>query len=519
MLLWTASLAWAQEPVEPLRELGYVAEPTPAPEEPAPATFNADKVLITTFQPADAASAADAVRLFDLLSERFRRTNDVVPMSVVPSFDVQGYDAATYMLGCPPGRYAGCELVLGQRTDAVRAVGAEVARGKDEFDEEGVVLTVHVVDVAEAREVASFTVPVPAGREDAVVEGIAQVFDDIVNGDQELRDLRGKQEGTEPSAELDAARKEILAQSLAELEEDLGTAIVEGISGTLEAPRVTRDDLEQYLDRDDRPPWERVGLSQQAYLRYANSGETLDAWRRSGWGRFGRVMLRASGGFGPGPWSQRYEGKVLLSDQTLQPVDTAQVLEVRNASALTGDFEVGFGVLPFLDLAFAAAVHTGETSTLVDEDVQNQVAVPGNQRDFAMSSWQLGARVGFAPFPRWPARPTAALGFASWKGSGLQINERFPRLDAPTTTFLELVPGVEVDAAEAAAPFARAVIAVPVGGAPAQATRDGDDLIEAPPGPTGEHGVGITVQVGILVRIGPLFRPPTRTVQQFDDEP
>jgi hypothetical protein len=136
-----------------------------------------------------------------------------------------------------------------------------------------------------------------------------------------------------------------------------------------------------------------------------------------------------------------------------------------------------------------------------------------------MSSWQLGARVGFAPFPRWPARPTAAVGIASWKGAGIRINERFPRLDAPTATFVELVPGFEVDAAEAAAPFLRVAVAVPVGGASFRQTREGDDLLEDAPGPIGEHGPGITVQAGMLVRIGPLFRPPARTTPQFEDEP
>ena len=114
MLLWTVSLAWGQAPVEPAPVEPAPVEP--APVEPAPAVFNADQVLITTFQGLDEASKIDAPRLFELLSERFRASNDVVPMSSVPAFDVQGYDAATYMLGCPPGRYAGCELVLGAPT-------------------------------------------------------------------------------------------------------------------------------------------------------------------------------------------------------------------------------------------------------------------------------------------------------------------------------------------------------------------------------------------------------------------
>lgn len=489
-------------------------------QEPEPVAFNADRVLLTTFQPLDEASRADAERLFALLLARFEQTNDVVPMAEVPAFDVQGYDAVTYMLGCPPGKYPGCVLVLGQRTDALRAVGCTVGHVEDEFDEDSLVLTAHVVDVTEAREVASFSVPVLAGREDALVDGIARVYDQVVRGEYELRDLRGHQsEQAGASTELDAARKEILAQSLAELEEELGAAVVEGVVGVLEPPRLTREDLAEFAGTDDRPPWERVGLTEGQYLRYSNSGQPLDAWRRDGWGRFARILVRASAGGGPGPWSQRYEGAVLLSDQTLEPVDSAQILEVRNASSLVGDLEVGFGVLPVLHVVFAADAHTGTTTYYYDENVENQVAVPGKDAEYGMSSWRLGGRAELAPFPRWPARPTLGVGLQSWTGSGITGSDRLPRLEAPNATFLEILPGAEVDATPLVALSLRVDLALPVGGTLVREFRQGDELMEDPPRPTEDPGMGVTVLGGLLFRVGPLFRPPERTASTFDDEP
>ncbi|MEQ1565638.1 MAG: hypothetical protein ABMA64_08375, partial [Myxococcota bacterium] len=285
MVGWWFGLAWAQE-------------------EPVAATFNADRVLVATFQAEDPESEADAARLFEQMVAAVGARNELVPMSEVPRFEPQDYGADLYMRGCPPTRYAGCALVVGQRVDTDRVLGATVRRDPDEFEAGAtvLVLTVHVVDVVEAREIATFGIPVPPDREAATLAGVARVFDDIVRGDYELRDLRP--EG--PSADeqrLEQERKDRLAASLAALETELGTAVRSGDAGWIDV-KLTRADLADYTSRDEPPPWDRMDLTPGAWLRYANSGMDLETWRRTGAGRFGKVLLRAGGGFGGGPWHQ-----------------------------------------------------------------------------------------------------------------------------------------------------------------------------------------------------------------------
>lgn len=477
-----------------------------AAEEPG-AEFTYDRVLVATFQPLDEASAADALRLQEAVGARFRQQHQVVPMSEVPAFEVQGYGGELYLTACPPGQYAGCALVVGQRSQSDWVVGGTVRREADEFDpaKSVVLLQVHVVDVNEAREVASFGMPVPPDREADVIEGLARVYADVVRGEYELKDLRGD-EKPEAATELDEARREILAQSLAELEDQLGTAVKAAAVGRLEPAKVTREDLEAYADRDDVAPWVRLGMSQSEYLRFANSGQTIEAWRLEGQGRFGRVLARAGAGFGPGPWHQAYTGQVLLSDQTLQPVAAVQVLELVKDGSGTADFELGFGVAPFAEVAFTLAMRTGQTRYLLDEDVQNQVAVPGRETRYAMTSWAWGGRVGLAPFPRWPARPTLGLGLVSWAGSGIPASDRFERLDAPKLTLLQVLPGVEVDASPVVGLYARVATELPIGGVTVRETRDGEELLPNAPVASGGAGGGFTVQAGLQLRLGPLFR-------------
>lgn len=491
------------------------------PIEPEPLTdvFNSDSVLITTFQPENAESVADAQRLYDTVVARFGTSNELVPMSAVPRFETHGYDAAQYMLGCPPGNYAGCALVLGQRVKSDRAVGATVRREPDpiEQDKSSLLMTIHIVDVYEAREVTSFGILVPEGREAEAIAGVANVFDEVVRGDYAIRDLR-ERGATPDELALARAREERVAASLASLEEELGTAVKAQPIVRLETPKLTREDLAEYADREDLTPWARVGMQEAEYVRFANSGVSLDDWRKEGWGRFGRVMARISAGMANGPWHQRYVGEVLLSDADLAPVQSVQVLEVRNAASASADFELGFGVAPWVDVMFAAALRTGSTSYTLDEDVQNQVATPGHEDRYTMSTWQLGARAQFAPFPHWVARPTVGLGIARWTGAGIPETTRFERLDPPDATLLELIPGVEIDATQTVAVSVRLLESIPLGGNPVRGTSTGDPLMEEVPEALEDRGPGIALQAGLLLRIGPLFRRPPPNVDTFLDE-
>lgn len=505
-----SSLCWAQSPEGP---------PTDPVLSTAPLTFNADSVLITTFQPLDDASGPDAERLFALVVERLTQNNEVVSMAKVPRFEPQGYEGADYMKDCPPSKYGGCALVLGQRAGSDRALGATLRREEDEFDAGSslTIMTVYIVDVLEAREVASFGVPIDPQNEAAAIMGIARVFDDVVKGDYELRDMRERGE-TPDDAALEEARRERLALTLSELEDQIGMPVR---SDTVRAPRqkISEEDLAKYEDRDETPPWERVGMSQQQYIRFVNSGEDLDDWRSSGWGRFGKVTARLMAGFGNGPWHEAYKSEVLLSSTTLQPAQSVQYLELQNASSAAADLEIGFGVAPFADISFATSIRNGQLSYSAVENVQGQVARPGSELRYGMSSVQYGARAQISPFPRWPVRPTVGAGVAYWSGKGVPATDRFERLAAPNAVLFEIIPGVEADASPWVAFSLRFLESIPVGGTFVRTTSEGEPLMESPPTPTRDYGAGLGLQAGILVRI-PVLKPPApKREDPFMDDP
>ncbi|HHO54109.1 MAG TPA: hypothetical protein ENK18_25370 [Deltaproteobacteria bacterium] len=469
--------------------------------EPTP-TFSFDRMLLTTFQAVDPELQGEADRLHALLFERFTETNDTIPMSEVPGFAVHDYGPELYMQGCPPGRYPGCALVLGQRALADWVVGATLHIEADEFAPETshLVLDVHLVDVADAREVASFSIPL-MGDEETALNGIVGVYSDMLEGAYQLRDLRDD-DGT-AEAEIEAARKALVAASLTELEEQLGFLVPKGRVGALEGPKLTRRDLEKYATDDDIPPWERVGMGQQQYLRFSNSGKDLQTWRGEHRGLFGDVVVRASGGFGGGPWHQSYVAQLLRSDQTLQPIHTVQFLEVVNGSTAAAELEVGLGVLSFLEVSGVGGLHTGQTTLLKDEDVQNQVPVPSSPQQVPMTTYHLGGRVTLVPLPHHTARPLLAAGLVSWRGSGVPAADNYARLDAPRLVLLQILAGAEVEASPNASLFARLGPEVPLGGVPEQLYDEGAGL-EQIPRPTGERGAGLIVQVGIQLHVGPL---------------
>ncbi|MCB9686235.1 MAG: hypothetical protein H6735_14430 [Alphaproteobacteria bacterium] len=488
-----------------------------AQDEPVAETYNYDRLLVATVQAEDRAWDADASRLYDAMVTRFTRTNEVVSMAEIPDFDVQGYDAVTYIVGCPPGQYPGCALVVAQRADVERAVGATVRREPDELDENSTVLvaTFHILDVPNSREVVSFSVPVAEAEQDQVIEGLSALYDDIVRGDYELRDLRDRNDPNQ--SELDAERRKRMAEALDRLEQRLGDIEVADQSVIVSRPKLTKEDLAEYAQRDDVPPWEQLHMSQGEYIRFANSGQTYADWAWGGWGRTGRLLVRVGGGAGSGPFHQRYAAQTLLGTN-LQPVDKAQLLEVTQGSSVVGDFEVGFGFLPWLEASVAAAVHTGRTVYANDEDVVDQVPLPTDDTIYPTSTWQFGGRVAVAPFPRWVARPVLGAGVASWRGAGISAAGWFDRMEAPNATFLELLPGVEVSASDDVVPWVRLATWIPLGGTLLREEPSAGTLTNAPI-PIGDPGMGLAVQLGLQIRIGPFVKPKTnvRPGPTFED--
>ena len=59
----------------------------------------------------------------------------------------------------------------------------------------------------------------------------------------------------------------------------------------------------------------------------------------------------------------------------------------------------------------------------------------------------------------------------------------------------------------------RIVESVPLGGQLVRKTETGDPAIEDPPSASGQRGPGIGFQLGLLVRLGPVFPRPEPTIR------
>ncbi|MEM6931849.1 MAG: hypothetical protein AAF602_33260 [Myxococcota bacterium] len=361
----------------------------PAEEDPA-------RVLVTTLQtlpPTKEWSEAEVAGLEEALRQAFADHHAVVSLDEVPPFQVHGYGPELYMKSCPPGRYAGCALVIGQRSGAPWAVGGTLTEVVDELDgTRSTVLKVAIVDVERTVELARFSVVFRPEDQDAIAAGIVRLFDELRPTAAELRDLRDEGGPGGLSAE-DRAR---LAASLDALETELGVPIASEVT-VREPERVTRESLDAVRGREGPTPWERLDMRERQYIRFVNSGQDLEVWRRAARGRQGQILVRLSAGANSGPWHQNAEGQVLRSGFDLEPVHLVQFVEAVPGSTATGTLELGFGVLPFLDLSVTAARRSSRATVERDEDVQGQAPIPTDPDIFAFGTTLWGGRITLAP--------------------------------------------------------------------------------------------------------------------------
>ena len=500
-----------------------------------------DTVLVATVQPETEELLPEADRITGLLIDALSETNEVYTIEDVPDFDTRGYTGRRYMLACPAGDYAGCALVCGQRAESDWALGGTLIQlaGAD-VDADGgplpprLQLTITFVDVRDNREVLSFAVDFDGDDDEQVIDGIGAMFDRILAGGFEEIDVRGDLDDPLIQAQLDRARQELIAQGLAELEESLGVVERTVVEGALEQPRVTREDLEEYEQRDDVPPWVQVGLSQQQYLRYSNSGLELRSWRIRNMGRQAQLVLRGLGGFGRGPYGHRFEGRVARDNSTLEPAHIEQVQEAVQAGQTTGFLEAGIGLLSWLEIGGHWGLRGSRFLVCMDEETVDQVNVTGNPSEAPVSSTELGGYVMLAPGPHWVARPTAYVGYAAWRGKTFQPakcvegddkcegdTSPLRALDAPTQGLLMVAPGVEFSPDKILNLVSRVMVEVPIGGSPVSRYSEGSGLLtpidpamsgdcftEGTPAPVNDRSIGWSLQVGVELRLGPLFGRP-----------
>lgn len=485
---------------------------------------NFDPVLVTTVQAEGEATPADAARVMSVIEGRFRENNPVIPMADVPAFDVQGYDATQYMNVCPAGQYAGCALVVAQRTDAVWAVGATVAKLRDEFDPNVALdkVTVYFIDVLGGEVVARFDVVLDGAQDAQVIDGIGLAYDQMVQGAYDDKDVRGEIVDPVERAARQKAWAAAVAASLEQLEAELGDVVKGEVIVNTEPPKVTRAELDAFDTREEVAPWERVGMAKGEYRRFANSGKDLLTWRKEANGRFGQILGRVAVGGGSGPYSQRYVSQVLLDGSTLQPAHTIQLNEVIRGGTGAFDIELGFGVAPWVEVTGVVGFRTGKVSVLVDEDVDGQVAIAGNERSSALNTTQFGVRGAFVPLNHSMIRPSLGLGVAGWSGASVEGSERSPAAPKPTTTFLEILPGAEVAASPTVNLFARGVIATPLAGRTSSFEEEGTGMPNPPALSPATSRTGFAFQAGLTVRVGPFWKIDDRTggaIRVDDEEP
>lgn len=467
------------------------------------------RVLVTTLQALDERPEGDVAALYEALARAFADHHRLVGLEEVPPFRVHGYGPELYMQSCPPGKYSGCALVLGQRVGAPWAVGGTLERREDGFDgSEFDVLEVVLVDVERSVELArvSLTLPKPGETEPsrqvpALMAGIVQLFDDLRPTVSEVRDLRDTDDFGQ-----DAATRARIAEALRAIEEELGTAVSAEVT-VREPERVTRASLEAYRNREGPTPWDRLDMRESEWVRYQNSGDDLETWRRAQRGRIGQVVVRLTAGPSRGPWHQNVEGVLLRSSFDLEPVHTVQYVEAVRGSTAVGALEVGFGVWRGLDLSFVVSRRSARASVVREDITQGRPDVPD---DPAITTWgltQIGGRATLAPF--WlhaPARPLLVVGLTGWRGRAVPEEDAFPRLDAPRLTVAEVLVGGEVDTSPSFGLTVRGGIDVPLGGRWVAFTNEGAG-IEDPPVPSGLQPLGWTVQLGFQVRISAIGGP------------
>lgn len=473
--------------------------PLAAPQEgadPAP-TLDLQVVLVapTERDPSDPPT----------ISDRFERevlaqlAPDRVPLSIdeVEAFGVDAdLDPRTYLLACPPGRYLECAFVVGQRASADHVVTATQPLD----DPSGLELA--ILDVAAAS--IRFVLPIDPAREDLGTY-VSALLEAVIAGEVDPIDLR-----LEAGAEVDPNERSAAAllaarEELASLDESTPDR---GDRQRGRAQRLRSADLRPYRQRDVPTPWEEVSLPADSWRRWRNSGKPLAWWRARVQGRQAELSVGLTLlGLAQGPWTQRYEAWYSIDPVSLRREDTWVLQDQQRGLLRSWEAHLGIGVLPWLELAGYGGprVHTFRYRV--------QRIVPGNDplinplADRPVTTWHVGGRALFAPFPTWPARPTLGAGVEMWwaedRARVLAVPEGIPDLPRNRLLLAVLQPGVEVDVSTVLRVFARIDLGIPVGGRVGQTyLSGGGNLPSDRPGPSTEaDSLSFGASVGATARI------------------
>lgn len=464
--------------------------------------FSLDPVMVTWIY-ADSPALKDiAYDLRQDLETLIYGSYLVVPLSSVRPYD--DYDAETYLDSCRDDGQVECGYVIAARGSASWAVIGQMDSPTPGRPPQ---LLLSVVDVENSREVMSFTSAVTIDNHQAIADGLSLVLDQVLAGAADLSDdrQRGREMWELRREQTDERREEADAIDRSGELDDLTRTIV-----AREQERIRVDDLSEYEGREDGTPWERVGLGQREYVRYQNSGKSLDEWRAMRRGRMGTLRLRALGGFGSGPYHHTYDGRFVLAADTLQPVATESFQQLRGGGGSVFGVELGLGILPWIDVNAGIATRSIRYQATVYQEVQDEPGTVPRPLEVSQSTVEYTAGVIVSPLPTYPVRPIAGAQIMFWSGRPVEKVLGLPpalrSFEQPSGIFLRLSPGVEVQAGKHVLLFSRVNINTRlVGGTLVQDRSGGDILVQKAEVPERAGPFGAEWMFGVEVPVGPFF--------------
>ena len=362
--------------------------------------------------------------------------------------DISGTSAELYTDSCPPNQAVGCAFVVAEYAGLDFAIAGVV----DVLDGQSFV-RVSFIDVPSGREALSIDIPLEQNSNETLSSGVAALLAAVVKGElgreEDIRDF----DVEDPDSDRD---REIRVAELEALSSQLGALAVDPEGRVLSRSKYTMEDFAEDYVQEGIKPWERLGLTPKSYLRYRNSGQDLLVWRTRASGRRAQVLFRPAVGFVRGPTDGWYYGHYLLDEMNPaleSPLATYAFEALIGGMGTAGGFDLGFGLLPFAEVAAGWRVVSGEYAFQINDEINGQTFISKAAEVSSNRSTEVFLAFRVAPTPTAGLRPVFELGIARWQGSHVEDHILLgalplPVFDRPTLFGPRIVIGGEIRVGE-----------------------------------------------------------------------
>lgn len=423
-------------------------------------------VLVAGFQAADNTSAGLAAMLSVVLESYMSDQHDldVVLLDEVPP--LHGTSIRTYLESCPHGDQVGCAFVVGQHAEVEYAITGRLRTG-DAY----LTVALSLVDVGESREAVGLELIIPHGQDHLLMEQVATLLGRLVRGEiGQLEDIREPQLDEEDTRVLVEEELEALvAESGGEVQ--LG-GLATGMELTL--PSFTPEDVERMKQEEEGlTEWERLGMTEGAYLAYRNSGLDLQSWRALARGRQLQVLVRPRAGLVIGPVHGHYHARFIMddvSDSGLSVVETYAYQAVSSGVGGGYGLDLAFGLTPSVEIEAGVGRVHGRYTWLVQQEVVDEYTHPSREHEQSNASLMVTAGLRLVPFPARDLRPLLGASFLYWRGQPVtsqvdlsSLDVELPTWAAPTLMGVRGVVGGELRLGEYVDLVAQLPLAIVVG--------------------------------------------------------